>query len=166
MNKQMGTKQPLVRYWLTARLKLILPPEAYVNPLVWKCKAISSLKKYQTSRGASITADLESHQKGSGCFKTRSHYTETNGKETKLINFSGADAQHAWGKFPEKKLDIHGSVHRNIKLDIHGSVHRNIKLDVHESVHRNIKLDVHGSVHRNIKLIERTNKMEPCSRIY
>ena len=28
------------------------------------------------------------------------------------------------------------------------------------------KLDVHGSVHRNIKLIERTNKMQPCSRIY
>jgi len=29
-----------------------------------------------------------------------------------------------------------------------------------------IKLDVHGSVHRNINLIERTNKMQPCSRIY
>jgi hypothetical protein len=28
------------------------------------------------------------------------------------------------------------------------------------------KLDVHRSVHRNIKLIERTNKMQPCSRIY
>jgi hypothetical protein len=28
------------------------------------------------------------------------------------------------------------------------------------------KLDVHGSVHRNINLIERTNKMQPCSRIY
>jgi hypothetical protein len=27
-------------------------------------------------------------------------------------------------------------------------------------------LEVHGSVHRNIKLIERTNKMQPCSRIY
>jgi hypothetical protein len=27
-------------------------------------------------------------------------------------------------------------------------------------------LDVHGSMHRNIKLIERTNKMHPCSRIY
>ena len=26
--------------------------------------------------------------------------------------------------------------------------------------------DVHGSVHRNINLIERTNKMQPCSRIY
>ena len=26
--------------------------------------------------------------------------------------------------------------------------------------------DVHGSVHRNIKFIERTNKMQPCSRIY
>ena len=26
--------------------------------------------------------------------------------------------------------------------------------------------DVHGSVHRNINLIERTNKMWPCSRIY
>jgi len=26
--------------------------------------------------------------------------------------------------------------------------------------------DDHGSVHRNIKLIERTNKMQPCSRIY
>jgi hypothetical protein len=26
--------------------------------------------------------------------------------------------------------------------------------------------DVHGSVHRNIKLIERTNKMQSCSRIY
>jgi len=28
------------------------------------------------------------------------------------------------------------------------------------------KLDVHRSVHRNIKFIERTNKMQPCSRIY
>jgi len=28
------------------------------------------------------------------------------------------------------------------------------------------KLDVYGSVHRNINLIERTNKMQPCSRIY
>jgi len=28
------------------------------------------------------------------------------------------------------------------------------------------ELDVHGSVHRNINLIERTNKMQPCSRIY
>jgi hypothetical protein len=28
------------------------------------------------------------------------------------------------------------------------------------------KLNVHGSVHRNINLIERTNKMQPCSRIY
>ena len=28
------------------------------------------------------------------------------------------------------------------------------------------KLDVHGFVHHNIKLIERTNKMQPCSRIY
>jgi len=27
-------------------------------------------------------------------------------------------------------------------------------------------LDVHGSVHRNRNLIERTNKMQPCSRIY
>jgi len=27
-------------------------------------------------------------------------------------------------------------------------------------------LDVHGSVRRNIKLIERTNKKQPCSRIY
>jgi len=26
--------------------------------------------------------------------------------------------------------------------------------------------DVHGSVHRNINLIEGTNKMQPCSRIY
>jgi hypothetical protein len=30
----------------------------------------------------------------------------------------------------------------------------------------NIMFDVHGSVHRNIYLIERTNKIEPCSRIY
>jgi len=29
-----------------------------------------------------------------------------------------------------------------------------------------ISLDIHGSVHRNINLIERTNKMQPCSRIY
>jgi len=28
------------------------------------------------------------------------------------------------------------------------------------------KFDVHGSVHRNINLIERTNKMQPCSRMY
>jgi len=28
------------------------------------------------------------------------------------------------------------------------------------------KIDVHGSVHRNINLIERTNKMRLCSRIY
>jgi hypothetical protein len=28
------------------------------------------------------------------------------------------------------------------------------------------ELDVHGSVHRNINLTERTNKMQPCSRIY
>ena len=26
--------------------------------------------------------------------------------------------------------------------------------------------DVYGSVHRNINLIERTNKMQPCDRIY
>jgi len=26
--------------------------------------------------------------------------------------------------------------------------------------------DIYGSVHRNINLIERTNKMRPCSRIY
>jgi len=29
-----------------------------------------------------------------------------------------------------------------------------------------VYLDVYGSVHRNIKLIERTNKIQPCSRIY
>jgi hypothetical protein len=34
------------------------------------------------------------------------------------------------------------------------------------SNHEGYKLDVHGSVHRNINLIERTNKMQPCSRIY
>jgi hypothetical protein len=28
------------------------------------------------------------------------------------------------------------------------------------------QLDVHRSMYRNIKLIERTNKMQPCSRIY
>jgi hypothetical protein len=28
------------------------------------------------------------------------------------------------------------------------------------------RLDFHGSVHRNINLIERTNKMRRCSRIY
>ena len=28
------------------------------------------------------------------------------------------------------------------------------------------KFDIHKSVHRNINLIERTNKMRPCSRIY
>jgi hypothetical protein len=28
------------------------------------------------------------------------------------------------------------------------------------------KVDVHGSMHRNIHFIERTNKMQPCSRIY
>jgi len=28
------------------------------------------------------------------------------------------------------------------------------------------KLDIHRSVYRNINLIERTNKMQPCSRIY
>jgi len=28
------------------------------------------------------------------------------------------------------------------------------------------ELDVHGSVHPNIKLIERTNKMQPSSRIF
>jgi len=27
-------------------------------------------------------------------------------------------------------------------------------------------LDVPGSVHRNIKIIERTNKIQPCGRIY
>ena len=27
-------------------------------------------------------------------------------------------------------------------------------------------VDVHGSVHRNRNRIERTNKMQPCSRIY
>jgi len=30
----------------------------------------------------------------------------------------------------------------------------------------NNTFDVHGSVHRNTKLIEGTNKMRPCSRIY
>jgi hypothetical protein len=29
-----------------------------------------------------------------------------------------------------------------------------------------VSFDVHGTVHRNINLIERTNKMQPCSRIY
>jgi hypothetical protein len=29
-----------------------------------------------------------------------------------------------------------------------------------------IKLDVHGFVHRNKNIIERTDKMRPCSRIY
>ena len=29
-----------------------------------------------------------------------------------------------------------------------------------------LNLDIHGSVHRIINLIERTNKMQPCSRIY
>jgi len=28
------------------------------------------------------------------------------------------------------------------------------------------KLDVHGSVHHNINLMEITNKMRPCSKIY
>jgi len=31
---------------------------------------------------------------------------------------------------------------------------------------KGFKLDVHGSVHHNINLIEITNKMRPCSRIY
>jgi len=35
-----------------------------------------------------------------------------------------------------------------------------------ESDNLHYALDVHGSVHRIIKLIERTNKMQPCSRIY
>jgi len=34
------------------------------------------------------------------------------------------------------------------------------------SNHEGHKRDVHGSVHRNINLIERTNKMQLCSRIY
>jgi len=29
-----------------------------------------------------------------------------------------------------------------------------------------LPFDVHKSMHRNINLIERTNKMQPCSRIY
>jgi len=33
-------------------------------------------------------------------------------------------------------------------------------------INRDYRLYVHGSVHRNINLIERTNKMQPCSRIY
>jgi len=32
--------------------------------------------------------------------------------------------------------------------------------------HKPRQLNVHRSVHRNINLIERTNKMRPCSRIY
>ena len=31
---------------------------------------------------------------------------------------------------------------------------------------RKYEFDVHGSVHLNINLMERTNKMQPCSRIY
>ena len=38
------------------------------------------------------------------------------------------------------------------------------KKRLNESHH--YKLYVHGSVHRNINLIERTNKMQPCSKIY
>jgi hypothetical protein len=30
----------------------------------------------------------------------------------------------------------------------------------------NVKLDAHRSVHRSINLIEKTNKMQPCCRIY
>ena len=38
---------------------------------------------------------------------------------------------------------------------------------IDEAVHISCsEFDVHGSMHRNIKLIERTNKMQPCSRIY
>jgi len=29
-----------------------------------------------------------------------------------------------------------------------------------------INIDVHGSVYHKIKLIEKTNKMQPCNRIY
>jgi len=32
--------------------------------------------------------------------------------------------------------------------------------------HYSYSFDVHGSVHRNINPIERTNKRQPCSRIY
>jgi len=41
-------------------------------------------------------------------------------------------------------------------------------ITIGQTVHwtRMINLDVHGSVHRNINLIERTNKMRQCSRIY
>jgi hypothetical protein len=35
-----------------------------------------------------------------------------------------------------------------------------------QELYRALKLDVLGSVHRNINLMERTNKMQPCSRIY
>ena len=49
------------------------------------------------------------------------------------------------------------------------SIDWNWKYSVSENMEMeavSIDLDVHGSVHRNIKLIERTNKMRPCSRIY
>jgi hypothetical protein len=41
----------------------------------------------------------------------------------------------------------------------------NFEVDTH-NLKFNPNLDVHGSVHRKINLIERTDKLQPCSRIY
>jgi hypothetical protein len=42
-----------------------------------------------------------------------------------------------------------------------------LDVSIDEAVHISCsEFDVHGSVHRNIKLIEKTNKMQPRSRIY
>jgi hypothetical protein len=60
----------------------------------------------------------------------------------------------------------------NIQGDIVRKRHKN--KDKHEGVNEiGLKqesifhiLDVHTSVHRKINLIERINKMQPCSRVY
>jgi hypothetical protein len=42
---------------------------------------------------------------------------------------------------------------------------RGIKLKMCTSTSKDV-LDIHGSLHHNINLIEITNKIRPCSRIY
>jgi len=49
-----------------------------------------------------------------------------------------------------------------------------VTVEINMAINLNIRIprsriqlyDVHGSVHRNINLTERTNKMQPCNRIY
>ena len=54
----------------------------------------------------------------------------------------------------------------NLTDNLHSKMYPTHELRQQKNNVINYKLDVHKSMHHNINLIERTNKMQPCGRIY